>query len=172
MRHDYCINCWNLEDIGINSYRQAGVSVRADSDFPAFLDIKFVYKYAYIVFIFSLFLLLSVEIIGVFGKGATRWINFFGFNIQPSEIIKITIILALARFYHDLKYENVKYITNLIIPFLILSVPFFLVVIQPDLGTALSILMLGIFILFASGLRIWKFLLSSIAFNIFLNRDF
>ena len=76
--------------------------------FIAFLDIKFVYKYAYIVFIFSLFLLLSVEIIGVFGKGATRWINFFGFNIQPSEIIKITIILALARFYHDLKYENVK----------------------------------------------------------------
>ena len=103
--------------------------------------------------------MLSVEIIGVFGKGATRWINIFGFNIQPSEIIKITIILALARFYHDLKFENVKYITNLIIPFLILSVPFFLVVIQPDLGTALSIVMLGIFILFASGVRIWKFLL-------------
>ena len=127
--------------------------------FIAFLDIKLVYKYAYIIFIFSLFLLLSVEIIGVFGKGATRWINIFGFNIQPSEIIKITIILALARFYHDLKFENVKYITNLIIPFLILFVPFFLVVIQPDLGTALSIVMLGIFILFASGVRIWKFLL-------------
>ncbi len=127
--------------------------------FIAFLDIKLVYKYAYIIFIFSLFLLLSVEIIGVFGKGATRWINIFGFNIQPSEIIKITIILALARFYHDLKFENVKYITNLIIPFLILSVPFFLVVIQPDLGTALSIVMLGTFILFASGVRIWKFLL-------------
>ena len=50
--------------------------------------------------------MISVELIGVFGKGATRWINLFGFSIQPSELIKITIILALARFYHDLKFDE------------------------------------------------------------------
>ncbi len=123
----------------------------------AFIDIKIIYKYVYIIFILSFLLLFSVELIGVFGKGATRWINFFGFSLQPSELIKITIILALARFYNDLKFQEIKSITNLFFPFLILFLPFFLVVIQPDLGTALSILILGVFILFASGIRLWKF---------------
>ena len=125
----------------------------------ALLNIKYIYQFAYVFFILSLLLLLSVELIGVFGKGATRWINVFGFSIQPSELIKITIILALARFYHDLKFDEVKRIKNLFFPILILFLPFALVVIQPDLGTALSIAMLGILILFASGIKIWKFVL-------------
>ena len=123
----------------------------------AFLNIKLIYKYAYLIFILSLLLLFSVELIGVFGKGATRWINIFGFSLQPSELVKIAIILALARFYHDLKFEEVKSIINLFFPFLILFLPFLLVSIQPDLGTALSIIVLGVFILFASGVRLWKF---------------
>ena len=123
----------------------------------AFIDIKIIYKYTYLIFTLSLLLLLSVEIIGVFGKGATRWINVLGFSLQPSELIKISIILALAKFYHDLKFEEVKKIINLFFPFLILFLPFLLVVIQPDLGTALSIIILGVFILFASGIRLWKF---------------
>jgi len=128
----------------------------------AFINVKLIYKYAYLIFILSLLLLFSVELIGVFGKGATRWINIFGFSLQPSELIKITIILALARFYHDLKYEDVKSIINLFFPFLILFLPFLLVVLQPDLGTALSIIILGVFILFASGIRLWKFVLGFI----------
>tara|TARA_B100001057_G_C22648939_1_gene871315 strand:+ start:47 stop:997 length:951 start_codon:yes stop_codon:yes gene_type:complete len=123
----------------------------------SFIDIKIIYNYAYVIFILSLILLFSVEIIGVFGKGATRWINIFGFSLQPSEIIKISIIIGLARFYHDLKFENIGNIINLFFPFLILFFPFVLVLIQPDLGTALSIMILGIFILFASGVRLWKF---------------
>ncbi len=134
----------------------------------AFIDIKLIYKYAYIIFIFSFLLLLSVEIIGVFGKGATRWINIFGFSLQPSELIKITIIIALARFYNDLKFSEVKSIINLLFPFLILFLPFLFVVLQPDLGTALSIVILGIFILFASGVQIWKFAVgaSAVIFSI------
>ncbi len=125
----------------------------------AFIDLKLIYRFAYLIFILSLILLFSVELIGVFGKGATRWINIFGFSLQPSELVKITIILALAKFYHDLKFEDVKKISNLFFPFLILFIPFTLVLFQPDLGTALSILILGIFILFASGVRIWKFVI-------------
>ena len=125
----------------------------------AFVDIKLIYKYAYLIFIISFILLMSVELIGVFGKGATRWINIFGFSLQPSELVKVAIIISLARFYHDLKFEEVKSIINLFFPFLILFLPFLLVVIQPDLGTALSIIILGAFILFASGIRIWKFVL-------------
>ena len=56
----------------------------------AFIDIRLIYKYAYLIFILSLFLLFSVELIGVFGKGATRWISIFGFSLQPSELVKIT----------------------------------------------------------------------------------
>ena len=107
----------------------------------ALINIKFIYQFAYLFFILSLLLLLSVELIGVFGKGATRWISLFGFSIQSSELIKITIILALARFYHDLKFDQIKRIKNLFFPILILFLPFALVVIQPDLGTALSIAM-------------------------------
>ncbi len=127
------------------------------------IDIKLIYKYSYLLFILSLLLLISVEIIGVLGKGATRWIKIFGFSIQPSELVKITIILALAKFYHDIKFENVKKITYLFFPFLILILPFFFVVIQPDLGTSLSILLLGVFILFLVGISLWKFILGIIA---------
>ena len=123
------------------------------------IDIKIIYKYSYLLFILSLVLLISVEIIGVLGKGATRWIKIFGFSIQPSELVKVTIILALAKFYHDLKFENIEKISFLFFPFLILTIPFIFVVIQPDLGTSLSILILGVFILFLAGIRLWKFLL-------------
>ena len=126
------------------------------------INIKLIYKYTYLLFILSLLLLISVEIIGVLGKGATRWIKIFGFSIQPSELVKITIILALAKFYHDIKFENVKKITYLFFPFLILILPFFFVVIQPDLGTSLSILLLGVFILFLVGISLWKFILGII----------
>ncbi len=129
----------------------------------ALININYIYKYAYILFILSLLLLFSVELIGVFGKGATRWISILGFNLQPSELIKITIIIALARFYNDLKFENIKSIVNLLFPFLILFLPFGLVVIQPDLGTALSIVFLGLIILFACGIKIWKFVLGGFA---------
>ena len=127
------------------------------------IDIKLIYKYSYLIFILSLLLLVSVEIIGVLGKGATRWIRILGFSIQPSELVKITIILALAKFYHDIKFENIKKISFLFFPFLILIIPFAFVVIQPDLGTSLSIIMLGAFILFVAGVRIWKFLLGIMA---------
>ena len=115
------------------------------------IDIKLIYKYAYLIFILSLLLLVSVEIIGVLGKGATRWIRIFGFSIQPSELVKITIILALAKFYHDIKFENIKKISFLFFPFLILIIPFIFVVIQPDLGTSIMVLISGILPVLISG---------------------
>ena len=122
------------------------------------IDIKLIYKYSYLLFLISILLLISVEVIGELGKGATRWIRIFGFSIQPSELVKITIILALAKFYNDIKFENIKKITFLFFPFLILIIPFIFVVIQPDLGTSLSIVLLGVFILFIAGIKIWKFI--------------
>ena len=127
--------------------------------FIALIDVKFFFKYSYYIFFATLCLLLSVEIFGTFGKGAERWINIFGVSIQPSEIVKIGIILSLAKYYHDLKFADIGKIIYLIIPFFIIISPFLLVLIQPDLGTSLSILLLGTMIMFIAGVRIWKFLL-------------
>ncbi len=124
----------------------------------ALIDIKIFYKYSYGIFLLCLLLLFSVEIIGTFEKGAERWIRFFGLSIQPSELIKVSIILALARFYHDLRINRIGQIRNLFFPMIIIIIPFILVAIQPDLGTSMSILLLGIFIMFFAGVRIWKFI--------------
>ena len=121
------------------------------------IDIKYIYKYSYSLFFLTLLLLFSVEIFGIFGKGATRWIQVFGVSIQPSEIIKVSIILALAKFYHDLRFDRIGYIPNLFFPMIIIIIPFILTVIQPDLGTSLSIFILGICIMFIAGVKIWKF---------------
>ena len=123
------------------------------------IDLKILYKYAYPFFILSFLLLFSVEIIGVFGKGASRWIRLFGFSLQPSELIKVSIVIALAKYYHNLKFDNIGNPIHLSIPFVIIFFPFLLVLIQPDLGTALSILILGILVLFVAGIKIWKFIL-------------
>ncbi len=122
------------------------------------IKLEIIYKFSYILFILSLLLLFSVEIIGVLGKGASRWLNIFGYSIQPSEIIKVAIVLALARFYNDLKFDHIGNVINLVIPILIIFLPFILIIQQPDLGTALSILLLGLSVLFICGVKIWKFL--------------
>jgi rod shape determining protein RodA len=126
------------------------------------IDIKLLYKYSYVIFFLCLLLLFSVEIIGTFEKGAERWIRIFGISIQPSELIKVSIILALARFYHDLRINKIGQIRNLFVPMTIIIIPFILVAMQPDLGTSLSIILLGVFIMFFAGVRIWKFIASLI----------
>tara|TARA_Y100000590_G_C15589014_1_gene965277 strand:- start:49 stop:1143 length:1095 start_codon:yes stop_codon:yes gene_type:complete len=123
------------------------------------IDIKLIFKYSYIFFTLSLFLLASVEIAGTFGFGAKRWIHFFGISIQPSEIIKIAIIIALAKYYHNLRFENITKVTSFFLPLIIILIPFYLVLSQPDLGTAIMILLLGTSLMFFVGIRIWKFIL-------------
>ena len=82
-------------------------------------------------------LLFSVEIIGTLGKGAERWIKIFGFSIQPSEIIKVSIVLALAKFYHSIKFDNIGRISYLIIPVTIIIIPFIIVVAFATKGLSL-----------------------------------
>ena len=84
----------------------------------ALIDINFFYKYAYIFFFLSLLLLASVEIAGTFGLGAKRWIHIFGISIQPSELIKVTIILALSKYYHDLRFDRIGRIRNIFYSFI------------------------------------------------------
>ena len=81
----------------------------------ALIDIKILYKHAYSVFLLSLLLLASVEIAGTYGLGARRWVFIFGISIQPSELVKVAIILALSKYYHDLRFDRIGKIRNIFI---------------------------------------------------------
>ena len=100
-------------------------------------------KYIYYIYLGSIFILCLVLIAGKTAMGATRWINVFGMNVQPSEIIKIIVILTLARFLSYAKYHPLNVISYFLIPVLIVLAPTILVLMQPNLGTAFIIILIG-----------------------------
>jgi len=129
----------------------------------ALVDIRVWMAMAYPIYFLSLCLLGVVEFSGQMGMGATRWVNLGFMNLQPSELMKLALILALARFYHCLSNEEVLGYKQLLIPLLLIIAPAILVLRQPDLGTTLLIVMGGIFILFAAGVRMWIFVVGFLA---------
>ncbi|MEO9962900.1 MAG: rod shape-determining protein RodA, partial [Nisaea sp.] len=84
------------------------------------------------------------------------------FGLQPSELMKIALVLALARYFHGTSIEDVRRIPHLFVPVLLIALPAALVLRQPDLGTALMLVITGAVIFFAAGVRIWKFVLVGI----------
>jgi rod shape determining protein RodA len=126
----------------------------------ALVDIRFWYRWSYAMFAGALVLLVAVDIAGSFSKGAQRWLDLGIFQLQPSELAKVALILALARFFHSARLEDVGRPTFLLAPLAMIAVPVALVVVQPDLGTAVLILAVGGGMLFLAGVRVWKFLLA------------
>lgn len=120
-------------------------------------DIRFWLRHAYVIYGVSLVLLLAVEVAGIVGMGAQRWLDLGYFQIQPSEILKVTLVLALARYFHGASLEDVSRPAFLVVPFVLMALPTFLVLRQPDLGTALMLGIGGLVIFFLAGVRIWKF---------------
>ena len=123
----------------------------------AMIDVRFWLRFAYAFYLFSLFLLGLVEIMGFVGMGAQRWLDLGYFNLQPSELMKIALVIALARYFHGLNTEDVARPTRLIRPLLMVLAPAALVLRQPDLGTALMLIMASGAIFFIAGVRLWKF---------------
>jgi rod shape determining protein RodA len=123
----------------------------------ALVDIRLWLKYAYLAYFASLALLGSVEVIGASGFGAQRWIDLGPFTIQPSELMKLTIVLALARYFHGLSLEDIARPAYLIVPLLLVFAPAVLVLRQPDLGTAGVLVLIGGAMFFLAGVRLWKF---------------
>ncbi|MCG8511381.1 MAG: rod shape-determining protein RodA, partial [Rhodospirillales bacterium] len=123
----------------------------------AVIDIRFWFKYAYVFFFFALGLLAAVEIMGYIGMGAQRWINLGFANVQPSEVMKITIVLALARYFHGRSVEDIGNPFYLLPPLAMVFAPAALVLRQPDLGTAGILVMASGAIFFLAGVRLWKF---------------
>jgi len=129
----------------------------------AIIDIKIWFKSAYFAYAFALILVIIVDIAGHNALGATRWFKIGPLTIQPSEIMKICMVLALARYFYDVNIEEVGKLSYLIIPFLLIAVPAFFIFHQPDLGTALILTLVGISMLFIAGAKMWKFVVAGVA---------
>ena len=121
------------------------------------VDIRFWWRYAYLIYGILLVMLVAVEVVGSVGMGAQRWINLGVIRLQPSELMKVGIVLALARYFHGVSAEDVRRIPYLIVPILMIGAPSALVLKQPDLGTALFLIMTGGAVFFVAGVRLWKF---------------
>ncbi len=121
----------------------------------AFLDARFWLAIAYPLYAMALLLLVGVEVAGETRMGATRWLDIGPLSLQPSEIMKIGIVLALARYYHQLDPRKTGTVLWVVPPFLMIVAPVALVMHQPDLGTSLMILFAGVCIMFLGGL-LWR----------------
>ena len=135
--------------------------------FISFFNIKFWFSLGYLSYLGIIAMLFWTMYFGITASGSQRWIDLYFINIQPSELMKISIILCLAKFFHRKRLENVNSFYSVIISLIIIFLPMSLVIIQPDLGTALLIAISGIIVLWFAGFNqkyfFYSFLLSLIS---------
>ena len=126
----------------------------------SFVQTKVWHRIGYIFYLVILFMLFWALYFGVTASGSQRWISLYVFNLQPSELMKIAIIISFAKFYHRTKSMEVNRIKNVVQPLVALTIPIFLVIAQPDLGTAILIAGTGISVMWLSGLKLKYFIYS------------
>lgn len=129
----------------------------------AVTDIRLWLRLAYPTYLVALVLLVVVDVAGFIGMGAQRWIDLGVINLQPSELMKVALVLALARQFHGMTSEDTGRPWKMVIPALMILAPVALVMKQPDLGTALMLLIGGAAIFFAAGVRLWMFVAVGVA---------
>jgi len=120
----------------------------------ATVDVRIWFISAYPVYGFGLLLLIAVEVMGDVSLGAQRWLDLGVVRLQPSEIMKIGLVLALARFYHGLSAEAAKFSWRLVVPLVLIALPTLLVAHQPDLGTAVLLAATGGAVMVLAGLSL------------------
>lgn len=128
----------------------------------AVIDIRYWMAFAYPAWAIGVGLLIAVEIVGATGMGGQRWLDIGFMRLQPSEIMKIAVVMALARYFHGRSFDQSRSLRSLFTPVVLMAVPVALVVRQPDLGTSLMIVAGGVAILFLAGLPAWIFVLGFI----------
>jgi len=126
----------------------------------ALIDVRIWLKLAYWIYLVVLALLVLVEIMGHIGMGAQRWINLGPIVIQPSELMKPALVLALARYFHGQSLDRIGRPLVLVPPLVLIALPVGLVLLQPNLGTALLLIMASGAVFWCAGVRLWKFLLA------------
>ena len=119
----------------------------------ALTPLKQLMRYAYPFYGFCLLMLVVVEIIGVIGMGAQRWVSIGIFTLQPSELMKLGLILALARYFQSVQLEGTRHFYLLVAPVIMMLIPAALILMQPNLGTATIVLFIGFVVCFMAGLN-------------------
>ncbi len=130
----------------------------------SFIQIRFWHSTSYLIYFVFFILLLGVKYFGLTSSGSQRWLNFYFMNLQPSELMKVGLILFLAKYYHRVSIENVNRLKFLFLPIVALIAPVLLVIMQPDLGTSLLIAAGGIIVAWLAGVRAKFFAYSSLIF--------
>ncbi len=123
----------------------------------ALVPMRLLLDYAYIVYFLGVLVLVAVDIIGHIGMGAQRWLRVGGMNLQPSEFMKLALILALARYFHNMHSEDIGRLSFAIIPLVLIVIPAILILRQPNLGTTIITAMVGLTLCFLAGLR-WRYI--------------
>ena len=128
------------------------------------IQIRFWHDQSYLIYISFFILLLGVKYFGLTSSGSKRWLDLYFMNLQPSELMKVGLILFLAKYYHRVSIENMNTLRYLFAPIIALIAPILLVATQPDLGTSILIAAGGIVVVWLAGVRIKFFAYSSILF--------
>tara|TARA_B100000579_G_scaffold301348_1_gene251283 strand:- start:380 stop:1501 length:1122 start_codon:yes stop_codon:yes gene_type:complete len=132
----------------------------------SFINIRTFHSLGYLFYIIVLGLLIWASLFGITASGSQRWIDLYFINLQPSELMKIAIIVCFAKYYHRIQLTNVNKFKNIVVPILILLIPIMLVLSQPDLGTSILIALSGIIVLWLAGVNIKYFFYSTLIFVI------
>ena len=130
--------------------------------FLSFINIRYWHATGYVFYFFILGLLIWASFFGITASGSQRWVNLYIINLQPSELMKIAIIVCFAKFFHRVQLKNVNTLKNILFPIVILVIPIVLVISQPDLGTSILIALSGLVVLWLSGVNIKYFVYSTL----------
>ena len=128
----------------------------------AVTSLRFWMRWSYGIYLLALALLITVEIIGASGMGARRWIDLGVVQLQPSEFMKVALVLAVARYFNSLRAEEAMRLRALVVPLLLLVAPVILVLRQPDLGTAVLLVLTVSIMLWTVGVRLRIFVAAGI----------
>ena len=134
----------------------------------SFINIKFWFTIGYLSYLVVIGLLICTYFFGITSSGSQRWINLYFINLQPSELMKIFIILCLAKYFHRMRIESVNSIYTILTSLIIIILPMGLVIVQPDLGTSLLIAISGIAVLWFAGINHKYFIYTMLGFIISL----
>ena len=129
----------------------------------SFVRIKFWHDLGYFFYFIVVLLLIYASFYGITASGSQRWVSLYFINLQPSELMKIAVIVCFAKYYHRMQLNSVNEFRNLLIPIIILLIPITLVLSQPDLGTSILIASSGLVVIWLSGVNIKYFIYSSLA---------
>ena len=134
----------------------------------SFINIKFWFSIGYFSYVIVVGLLVWTYLFGITSSGSQRWIDLYFINLQPSELMKIFIILCLAKYFHRMRLEQVNSIYTILTSLIIIMLPMGLVIVQPDLGTSLLIAISGIAVVWFAGINHKYFIYTMLGFVISL----